>query len=127
MPSKVKPDEIKLAKQVIENFEGELNWEEYRDEYQEELQRIIDAKIAGEEVVATDGGGAAQGRQPDGRAAPEPRSRQHGQEEGGQGRHDREDREGGRPAEEARRALMSDRLTGRSLDLLVIFGSTPPS
>ncbi|MBA2260000.1 MAG: Ku protein, partial [Acidobacteria bacterium] len=25
----------------------------YRDEYQEELQRIIDAKIAGEEVVAT--------------------------------------------------------------------------
>jgi DNA end-binding protein Ku len=53
VPSKVKPDEIKLAKQVIENFEGQLNLEEYRDEYQEELQRIIDAKIAGEEVVAT--------------------------------------------------------------------------
>src|SRR5688500_12751393 len=53
VPAKVKPDEIKLAKQVIENFEGELNLEEYRDEYQEELQRIIDAKIAGEEVVAT--------------------------------------------------------------------------
>jgi DNA end-binding protein Ku len=53
VPSKVKPDEIKLAKQVIENFEGELDLTEYRDEYQEELQRIIDAKIAGEEVVAT--------------------------------------------------------------------------
>ena len=53
VPEKVKPDEIKLAKQVIENFEGELNLEEYRDEYQEELRRIIDAKIAGEEVVAT--------------------------------------------------------------------------
>jgi DNA end-binding protein Ku len=53
VPSKVKPDEIKLAKQVIENFEGGFNLEEYRDEYQEELQRIIDAKIAGEEVVAT--------------------------------------------------------------------------
>jgi DNA end-binding protein Ku len=53
VPAKVKPDEIKLAKQVISNFEGELNLEEYRDEYQEELQRIIDAKIAGEEVVAT--------------------------------------------------------------------------
>jgi DNA end-binding protein Ku len=51
--TKVKPEEIKLAKQVIENFEGELNWEDYRDEYQDELQRIIDAKIAGEEVVAT--------------------------------------------------------------------------
>jgi DNA end-binding protein Ku len=53
VPAKVKPDEIKLAKQVIGNFEGELNLSEYRDEYQEELQRIIDAKIAGEEVVAT--------------------------------------------------------------------------
>jgi DNA end-binding protein Ku len=51
--AKVKPEEIKLAKQVIENFEADLNWEEYRDEYQEELQRIIDAKIAGEEVIAT--------------------------------------------------------------------------
>jgi DNA end-binding protein Ku len=53
VPAKVKPEEIKLARQVIENFEGDLDWEEYRDEYQEELQRIIDAKIAGEEVVAT--------------------------------------------------------------------------
>jgi DNA end-binding protein Ku len=52
VPSKVKPEEIKLAKQVIENFEGNLNLEEYRDEYQEELQRIIDAKVAGEEVTA---------------------------------------------------------------------------
>ena len=51
--AKVKPDEIKLAKQVIGNFEGQLNLSEYRDEYQEELQRIIDAKIAGEDVVAT--------------------------------------------------------------------------
>src|SRR6476619_934100 len=53
VPSKVKPDEIKLAKQVISNFEGELDLSEYKDAYQEELQRIIDAKIAGEEVVAT--------------------------------------------------------------------------
>ena len=53
VPVKIKPDEIKLAKQVIGNFEGQLNLSEYRDEYQEELQRIIDAKIAGEDVVAT--------------------------------------------------------------------------
>jgi DNA end-binding protein Ku len=53
VPTKVKPEEIKLAKQVIGNFEGALDLREYRDEYQEELQRIIDAKIAGEEVVAT--------------------------------------------------------------------------
>jgi DNA end-binding protein Ku len=54
VPAKVKPDEIKLAKQVIGNFEGALDLKEYRDEYQEELQRIIDAKIAGEEVIATE-------------------------------------------------------------------------
>jgi DNA end-binding protein Ku len=53
VPSKVKPDEIKLAKQVIGNFEGHLDLTEYSDRYQEELQRIIDAKVAGEEVVAT--------------------------------------------------------------------------
>jgi DNA end-binding protein Ku len=53
VPSKVKPDEIKLAKQVIANFEGQLDLAEYKDAYQEELQRIIDAKIAGQEVVAT--------------------------------------------------------------------------
>jgi DNA end-binding protein Ku len=54
VPSKVKPEEIKLAKQVISNFEGELDLAEYKDAYQEELQRIIDAKIAGEEVVASE-------------------------------------------------------------------------
>ncbi len=54
VPSKVKPDEIKLAKQVISNFEGQLDLAEYKDAYQEELQRIIDAKIAGEEVVVTE-------------------------------------------------------------------------
>jgi DNA end-binding protein Ku len=53
VPEKIKPDEMKLARQVIGNFEGELDLREYRDEYQEELQRIIDAKIAGQEVVAT--------------------------------------------------------------------------
>jgi DNA end-binding protein Ku len=54
VPARIKPEEMKLARAVIENFEGELNLAEYRDEYQEELQRIIDAKIAGEEVVATE-------------------------------------------------------------------------
>jgi DNA end-binding protein Ku len=54
VPEKVKPEEIKMAKQVIGNFEGQLDLAEYRDAYQEELQRIIDAKIAGQEIVATE-------------------------------------------------------------------------
>jgi DNA end-binding protein Ku len=53
VPAKIKPDEIKLAKQVIGNFESALDLRDYSDKYQEELQRIIDAKVAGEEVVAT--------------------------------------------------------------------------
>lgn len=51
---KVGPAEMKLAKQVIESFEGPLDLADYKDEYQEGLQKIIDAKIAGEEVVATE-------------------------------------------------------------------------
>jgi len=50
--AKVKPEEIKLAKQVIETFEGPLDLSTYKDEYREGLQKIIDAKIAGEEIVA---------------------------------------------------------------------------
>jgi DNA end-binding protein Ku len=52
LPDTTKPEEIKLARQVIQTFEGPLNLSDYRDEYREGLQRIIDAKIAGEEVVA---------------------------------------------------------------------------
>ena len=52
VPPKVKPEEMKLAKQVIGTFERPLDLADYKDEYREGLQRIIDAKIAGEEVVA---------------------------------------------------------------------------
>ena len=53
VPKSVKPEELKLAKQVVEMYSGELNLKDYRDEYKDELRRIIDAKVAGEEVVAT--------------------------------------------------------------------------
>ena len=52
VPTKVKPEEIKLAKQVIETFEAPLNLKDYKDEYREGLQEIIDAKVAGREVIA---------------------------------------------------------------------------
>ena len=52
VPSKVKPEEIKLAKQVIDTFHAPLNLKEYKDEYQEGLKEIIEAKIAGREIVA---------------------------------------------------------------------------
>ena len=52
VPRTVKPQELKLAKQVVDMFEGELDLKDYKDEYKEELRKIIDARVAGEEYVA---------------------------------------------------------------------------
>src|SRR3954469_2408209 len=52
VPTTVKPAEMKLAQQVISTFEGPHDLASYTDEYRAGLQQIIDAKIAGEEVVA---------------------------------------------------------------------------
>jgi DNA end-binding protein Ku len=52
VPAKIKPEEVKLARQVIGNFETGGDLTQYKDEYQDELRKMIDAKIAGEEIVA---------------------------------------------------------------------------
>jgi DNA end-binding protein Ku len=54
VPSKAKPQEMKLARQIVATFDSELNLKDYKDEYREGLRKIIDAKIAGEEIVATE-------------------------------------------------------------------------
>jgi DNA end-binding protein Ku len=51
MPAKTKPDEVRLAQQVIGTFEGDVDFESYRDDYQVGLREIIDAKIEGREIV----------------------------------------------------------------------------
>jgi DNA end-binding protein Ku len=51
MPEKAKPDEVKLARQVIGTFEGDVDFASYRDDYQVGLREIIDAKIEGREIV----------------------------------------------------------------------------
>ena len=51
MPPAVKPEEVRLAEQVIGTFAGELEFDTYRDDYQVGLREIIDAKIEGREVV----------------------------------------------------------------------------
>jgi DNA end-binding protein Ku len=53
VPAKIKPDEVKLARQVIGSFETEGDLTQYRDEYQDELRRIIDMKVEGKEVVGS--------------------------------------------------------------------------
>ena len=54
VPRNVKPQELKLAKQVVDMFDGELNLADYKDEYKEELRKIIDARVAGEEYVGAE-------------------------------------------------------------------------
>jgi DNA end-binding protein Ku len=49
--AKVKPEELKLARQVVQSFEAPLDLSSFRDEYQAELKRLIEAKIAGREIV----------------------------------------------------------------------------
>ena len=51
LPETVNAAEVQLARQVIGTFAGDLDLSEFTDEYQAELRRIIDAKVAGEEVV----------------------------------------------------------------------------
>ena len=51
LPETVSPDEVQLARQVISTFEGDLDLTEFHDQYQEELRAVIDAKVAGREVV----------------------------------------------------------------------------
>ncbi len=52
LPATVKPEEVKLARQVIGTFEGDVDFQSYRDDYQVGLREIIDAKIEGREIVA---------------------------------------------------------------------------
>ena len=51
VPAKMKPDEVRLAKQVIGNFETGGDLTQYKDDYQVELKKMIDAKIEGKEIV----------------------------------------------------------------------------
>jgi DNA end-binding protein Ku len=54
MPAAVKPDEVKLARQVMGTFEGEVDLTSYSDAYQAGLRDIIDAKVEGREIVMTE-------------------------------------------------------------------------
>ena len=52
LPAAVKPDEVKLARQVMATFEGKAELEAFADAYQAGLREIIDAKFQGREIVA---------------------------------------------------------------------------
>ncbi len=46
----VRPQEVQMARALIENLSEEWNPEAYRDEYREALLEIVEKKVAGEEI-----------------------------------------------------------------------------
>jgi DNA end-binding protein Ku len=48
---KLRPQEVQMAKTLIENLTEDWNPEQYRDEYREALLEIVEKKAAGEEIV----------------------------------------------------------------------------
>ena len=86
VPAKVKPEEMKLARQVIETFEQPLEPRRLQGRVSRRAaadHRREDRRRGGRRAG---GRGAAEGRQPDGRAEEEPRHGQRREEEAGQSR-----------------------------------------
>ena len=64
-----KPAEIAMAKQLVSAMTGEFRPEEYKDEYREALEKIIEAKVEGRETVEVEEPETrGQADRPDGRA-----------------------------------------------------------
>lgn len=49
----IKPQELKLAQQLVESLAGPFDASQYRDEYQEKVRGLIEAKREGQEVAET--------------------------------------------------------------------------
>jgi DNA end-binding protein Ku len=47
---KLRPQEVQMAKSLVENLTDEWSPEEFRDEYREALLEIVEKKVAGEEI-----------------------------------------------------------------------------
>jgi DNA end-binding protein Ku len=48
----IRPQELKMATDLIESMAGDFKPEEFTDDYREALQQVIDAKVTGREIVA---------------------------------------------------------------------------
>jgi DNA end-binding protein Ku len=48
--AKVRGQELEMARQLIESLTSDWSPEEYSDEYREQLQKIVEAKVNGEEI-----------------------------------------------------------------------------
>ena len=70
---RVKDAELDLARQVIESISGDFDPEEFRNEYRDDLRRMLEAKLAGQEIVEAGARARDAGDRPDGGAQGERR------------------------------------------------------
>jgi DNA end-binding protein Ku len=50
--AKLNPQEVKLAEQLVQSLAADFNPKEYRDEFQEQLNALIEAKLRGRSIAA---------------------------------------------------------------------------
>ena len=89
MPAKIKPDEVRLAQQVIGTFEGDVDFAVVPRRLPDRPARDHRREDRGPRGRLAGSRGAAEGGEPDGRAAQEPRFDQLVEEEAGGDRHRR--------------------------------------
>jgi DNA end-binding protein Ku len=49
---RISEQELKLAKSLVDNLTGEFDPAEFKDEYREKLEHVVEQKVAGQEIVA---------------------------------------------------------------------------
>jgi DNA end-binding protein Ku len=55
----VRPQELKMARSLIENMTDHFDPDEFHDEYREKLEQVVEAKIAGREIAVVEETGTA--------------------------------------------------------------------
>lgn len=57
---KIAPQELQMAKSLIDNMTGEFDPDEFKDEYREKLEALVAKKVEGEEIAVVEETGTAK-------------------------------------------------------------------
>jgi len=57
--AEVRPQELKMARSLIENMTAHFDADEFHDEYRAKLEEVVEKKIAGEEITVVEEAGTA--------------------------------------------------------------------
>jgi DNA end-binding protein Ku len=55
---KIAPQELQMAKSLIDNMTGEFDADEFKDDYREKLEALVQKKIEGEEIAVVEEAGS---------------------------------------------------------------------